>query len=113
MIELIGIGIALALSLFSLARAWRPPQTRKVIELTGRVEDLEFAYEQTSQRMTKRARTEGADTARAAHKEKTATTQALLDHARAVVETAQRSGAAPGTEVVPFDKAALRARYLS
>jgi hypothetical protein len=112
MLELILIGLALALSVFSLARAWVPPQTRKVIELQGRIEDLEYAAEQTAQRLTRRARSEGAEVARAVHVNKSRDTAALLDHARSVVENAKGTAAAPSHDDPLAIKDALRARHL-
>ena len=115
MLDLVVAVIALVVASISLARAWVPPQTRKVLELQGRIEDLEFHADETARRMTKRARSEGAETARAAHVKKSADTAALLEHAREVVNKAQAHQAAtPSADVVPMhDRDALRARFLS
>jgi hypothetical protein len=108
----LGIALAaLALSLFSLARAWVPPQTRGVLELQGRVEDLEFALADVRQRLTKRARAEGADNARGAFKERRAASDTLLEQAAAVVDAAKTARDTGSADVVSMDKASLRALY--
>jgi hypothetical protein len=111
MIEHVIALAALTLALFALARVYVPPQSRRVMELTERVSDLEWAYERQSERLTKHNRAEGAENARGAFKARRAATDTLLEQAAAVVDAAKTAGAS--ADVVPMDKAALRARYLS
>jgi hypothetical protein len=103
---------AVILSLFSLARTWVPPQRRNVADLQGRIEDCEYALADVRDRLTKRARSDGAENARGVFKERRAATDKLLEQAASIVDAAQTAGAAPGAEVFPMDKASLRARYL-
>jgi hypothetical protein len=112
---LLGIATAaLALSLFSAWRSIIPPQTRLVATLQGRVEDLEFALADVRDRLTKRARAEGADESRDKLKRKRTVAEQALQEAAAVLEAAQTAGAqaSPGPSL-PDDPAVVKARLRS
>lgn len=114
MLELLTSWGPLALSAVALILAFKPPQQRKVLELRGRVEDLEFAVEETSKRITKRARTEGMEQARVAHEDRRQRQDRIEAEALALIN-AKKAGEQGELLAGPDDaaKRALRARLLS
>jgi hypothetical protein len=111
-LQLLACIFASALAAAALWRAYVPPQTRKVHELEGRIQDLEFAYDELSKRMTKRARTEGLEAAREVHKARSERNDRATEEALRIIEEHKAPGAAGALPSVP-NKIALRARLIA
>lgn len=103
---------ALGLGAVSLWRCYVPPQSRKVLELTGRVEDLEFGYDETRKRLTMRAARENMATARTASDERRARRDKIEEQAEAILAGKNAPAAAPADDPDSI-RARLRAQHLS
>lgn len=107
---------ALALAVFAVGRAYVPPQTRALLMLTGRVEDLEAAHEDVRERLTRRAKIENVSKARD-EKELRAARRDSLEAEALQVLAAARAGTPPAAPSPPPDpataRAQLRAKFLT
>lgn len=107
----ISISVLAALSVLALIRCYIPPQTHKLLDLLGRVEDLEFAHEEVRHRLTKRAKAENMATARTAHEARSQRRDLIESEAAAILEGEKQRQAALPLAQSPADlKAALRQR---
>jgi len=108
------IALSALAAIVSLYCAFRPPQGRVLSDLRQRVEDLEYDVNPPDPglhaRLTKRARRENMDAARAAHEEKRTRREAIEQQAHAIISGATTSPVpAPDPDA---QRAALRARVL-
>jgi hypothetical protein len=112
-LQLLALFVAIALAAAALARAYVPPQSRKVHELEGRIQDLEFAYDELAKRMTRRARTEGLETAREVHKARSERSDRATEEALRIIDEHKAPGAAAAALPSVPNKIALRARLIA
>lgn len=108
-IALVFASLAVVLSAWALLRAYRPPQTRQVLELAAEVADLQTGVDALSARLTKRGKVENMDKARAAHEERAQQRDAITAEAAAIIAQQKQPAAPSDPDAL---RRALRAKVL-
>jgi hypothetical protein len=101
---------ALAVCLGCLFRCYVPPQVKQLRDALDRIAGLEDAYEAVAQRLTKRAKAENLEGARAVRETRKQRGDELADEALALIQNAkaQQTGFDFSTE---SGRAAAKAHY--
>lgn len=104
-LPLVLASIALVLSTAALVRAFKPPQTRRVLELAAEIAELQTGVDALSRRLTKRGQVENMDKAREAHEDRRTRQDRIEAEALALIQQKQQQ-----QQSLPLDEHAQRAQ---